>query len=323
MRKIHCLAALCALVLAACGGSEEPKQQTSAGTRSSSQQAKNQPRDMTAEEVAKEARGKVKCPAKVTSRPPKIDAVVDVVGVFPGMTYEEAENVVLCSHELLITGPTSRRFEIQTYGQTVRQGFSAGFAQPKVNVQRSARDYRREWQAQSIGAGTNQRRQGTEPGTARWYVGTMGLPGQERVINAGRVERFEEGKLPTIDNVRAALVKKYGEPTREDGQWFFWSYDPRGRRIVETSPLYHTCRAPGGIDFAFTFNPNCGLAVTAAPKRPANNPNLVEELTVFVIDQAGGYEALVNTERGLAQLDEQRRAKETEAASRNATAPTL
>jgi len=69
---------------------------------------------MTAEQVAKEARGKVKCPAKVASPKPKINAAVDVAGVWPGMTYDEAANVVLCTHELLIVGPTGRTFEIQT-----------------------------------------------------------------------------------------------------------------------------------------------------------------------------------------------------------------
>ena len=51
--------------------------------------------------------------------------------------------------------------------------------------------------------------------------------------------------------------------------------------------------------------------------------DVVDELIVTSQDQAGGYEALMRTEQGLAQLDAQRRAKETKAASRNAAAPTL
>lgn len=315
-----------ALALGACGSDDEaPAKQAAGGSKPRSEAAA--PQDMTAEQVAKEARGKVKCPAKVKSPAPKIGAVVDVVGVYPGMTYEEAANAVMCTHDLLIVGPTSRRFQIQTYGQTVRYGFEAGFAKPKVNVQRTARDYRREWQNAAIGVGSNRRQDGQQPGTASWYVATMGMPGEERVINIARRERFEEGRQPTVASVHAALVKKYGEPTEaaDLGQQrvLYWSYDPRGRRIMETSPLFRRCHAPSSLNAAFNFSPDCGLAVTASILGLATNPDLVDELTVTSMDQAGGYEVIESTERGLAQLEAQRRAKETEAASRNSTAPTL
>src|SRR5690606_21186574 len=207
--------------------------------------------------------------AKVASPKPKINAAVDVAGVWPGMTYDEAANVVLCTHELLVVGPTGRTFEIQTYGQTVRHGFAAGFAKPKENKQVTARDYRRRWQDSSIAAGTNRRAQGLEPGTASWYVGTMGLPGEERVLNVARQERFEEGRQPTMESVRASLVKKYGEPT-ESGRdanghmYFYWSYDLQGRLITETSPLFHQCFAPTSLNGVFKFSPDCGFAVAAS-----------------------------------------------------------
>jgi hypothetical protein len=105
--------------------------------------------------------------------------------------------------------------------------------------------------------------------------------------------------------------------------YLYWSYDVRGRRIVETSPLFRRCHAPTSLDAVFNFSPDCGFVLAAALHGAANNPDLLDELTVTSLDQAGGYEALEGTERGLAQLDAQRRAKETEAASRNATAPTL
>lgn len=92
---------------------------------------------------------------------------------------------------------------------------------------------------------------------------------------------------------------------------------------METSPLFRRCHAPSSLNAAFNFSPDCGLAVTASILGLATNPDLVDELTVTSMDQAGGYEVIESTERGLAQLEAQRRAKETEAASRNSTAPTL
>ena len=330
MQTTNWLVLACAVVLAACGSEEKaPTKQTASTSKQSTTNTgkQNAAQDMTAEQVAKEARGNVKCPAKIASPAPSIPAAVDVVGVRPGMTYEEAEIFILCTHDLLVTGPTIRNIQIQTYGHTLRHGLHAGFAQPKVNVQRTARDYRRELQNSAIAAGTNQRRAGMQPGTASWYVGTMGMPGEERVINVARKERFEDGRQPTMASVRAALVKKYGEPIQAADHgthvYLYWSYDTRGRRIAEASPLFGRCHAPSSIESAFSFSPDCGFAVTAAITAVASNRDLADELSVMSLDQAGGYEALDSTERGLAQLDAQRRAKETEAASRNATAPTL
>ncbi len=67
------------------------------------------------------------CPADIETPARAADAPVDdVVGVRPGMTYEEAANVVLCTDDLMVvTGPITTGFNIQTYGQTLRQGFTA------------------------------------------------------------------------------------------------------------------------------------------------------------------------------------------------------
>ncbi len=321
MQTKRWLVVACALALSACGSDENAAAQPGAAKQRAAAE------DMTAEQVAKEARGKMKCPAKVASRAPRVAGAVDVVGVWPGMTYEEAQSTVLCTHDLLVTGPTNRSFRIQTYGQTVRQGFEANFAQPKVNSQKSARDYRREWEQAASAIASNRRREAMPPGTATWYVATMGMPGEERVINVGRKERFEEGRQPTRESVRTALIKKYGEPTEAFEQppraHLFWSYDTRGRRITETSPLFRRCQAPTSIEAAFNFSPECGFTLAATIQALPSNSDLTDELTVTSLDQAGGYEAIERTERGLAALDAQRRAKETEAASRNATAPTL
>ena len=57
--------------------------------------------------------------------------------------------------------------------------------------------------------------------------------------------------------------------------------------------------------------------------RLGDNPALAEYMQVGVVDQAGGYERLSATEQGLERAEMARRAKEVEAASRNADAPTL
>src|SRR5690606_28293542 len=91
------------------------------------------------------------------------------------------------------------------------------------------------------------------PGQAKWYVSTIGLPGEERVINAAREEWFEEGANPSMASIQQALIDKYGPPTdirtQNNGPAHLrWAYDPRGRAITETSPLYQRCHGAADPD---------------------------------------------------------------------------
>lgn len=317
-----------ASVLSACG-SGEPDRAGAQRSDQGSAQASNV--SATAEEVADAARGRVKCPARIEAGKRGADAPVDdIVGVRPGMSYDEAANVVMCTHDLMVVSPeTSRGFRIQTYGHTLRQGFNARLAKPKV--QKTSRQIMQEMQDRSIARSSNKVVRDLQPGESKWYVGTMGLPGQERVIHAAREEWFEAGRYPTIASVEQALIKKYGSPTRSQKggrkggtiSYLTWAYDPFGRRITETSPLFSRCQGTADPDGASTFSADCGIVVSATVSALRDNPDLAELMQVGVVDQAGGYEALTATERGLHALDLQRRTKETEAAAKNADAPTL
>src|SRR5690606_37298471 len=65
--------------------------------------------DASAAEVADEARGKVRCPAKPrTAARPAGAPVDDVIGVRPGLAYDEAVNLVLCTHDLLVVQDAGR-----------------------------------------------------------------------------------------------------------------------------------------------------------------------------------------------------------------------
>jgi hypothetical protein len=283
--------------------------------------------EASAEEVAKEKRGKVRCPAKVSMPARASDAPVDdVVGVRPGMTFEEAANVVMCTHDLLVVSEdTSRRFEIQTYGHKIRQGFAARFAEPRVH--KTSQQIMQEMQDNMMARANNAVRRDMKPGQAKWYVTTMGLPGQERVIAAARDEWFEEGRNPTLDSVEQALVKKYGPPTHNErypgGRRLAWAYDPLGRRITETSPLYRRCNGTADPNGATNFSPDCGIVVTAEMRGMRDNAGLAQLLQVGVMDKANGYEAIVGTEQALLALDAERKARELEEASKNAAAPQL
>jgi hypothetical protein len=325
-RLVWAALVLAAGTLTACGSSDNGDGQRQDDRQEKAAASSGPKPNATAAEVAKEARGKIRCPAKVSTPEPAGLPVHDVVGVRPGMTYDEAANVVLCTHELLVVTENNRRgFKIQTYGQTLRQGFDARFAQPRV--QKTSEQIMKEMQADFMTRGNNAVRQDMSPGQAKWYVGTMGMPGQEKVFSVAREEWFEESRNPTKESIEQALIKKYGTPMltldSDPYRMIWWSYDPFGRAITETSPLYNRCQGHADPDAGANLTPDCGIAVAATIMALRDNPALAQYFQVSVVDMAGGYELLTATEQALQQMENQRRAKEVEEASKNAAGPTL
>lgn len=308
--------------LAACGGD---KHAAPGSDPSRAKHAASASGNASAEQVATEARGDVDCPAKIIPNPPGTP-VDDVVGVHPGMGYAEAANVVMCSNPLLVvTAETGRGFQLQTYGQTIRQGFSARFAEPRVQL--TGRQYAQQMEHQAMERGLNVARHDMKPGQSKWFVSTMGMPGQEKVISAAREEWFDEGRNPTVDSVEQALIAKYGTPTQKVDQAGYhqarWAHDPRGRLITETSPLYNNCTGVSDPDNGMSLSADCGVIVQALIQPLRSNPALAQYLQVGVVDEGGGYQALTDTKQGLQAMDAARRAKQVQDASKNAQAPQL
>ncbi|HEU4589675.1 MAG TPA: hypothetical protein VFS13_02105 [Steroidobacteraceae bacterium] len=281
----------------------------------------------TAEQVAEEARGDVDCPADIETPARRADAPVDdVVGVRPGLTFDEAANVVMCTSDMLVVTPdTSARFNINTYGSTLRQGFSARFAEPRVV--KDSRDYMREMSEEFAARSGNAVREDMKPGQSKWYVSTMGVPGSERVIAAAREEWFAEGRNPTMQSVAEALIKKYGEPTRRQEMpqqiMLTWIHDPQGRFVPDTSPMAMRCTPMSDPDGGTNFSPDCGVVVAARVDPVRENPALARSLSVGVADQSGGYELITQTEQALQSGEMKRRQQEVENAAQNADQPQL
>jgi YD repeat-containing protein len=315
------------LALAGCDSAPDSASGESAtATEQASQSQATPSATASAEQVAKEARGDVSCPAAVATPARAADAPVDdVVGVRPGMTYDEAANVVMCSNDLMVvTGPITTGFNIQTYGNTVRQGFTARLAEPRV--EKTSEQIMQEMQDDMIARSGNAVRYDLAPGQSKWNVTTMGMPGEEKVIGAGREEWFAEGKNPTVTSVYDALIEKYGTPSIDQdnpGQRFIrWVYDPFGRLATETSPIRTQC-AGTGASGGVSLSADCGVVVEAHIVPLPDNAGLARSMEVGVVNQADGYELVTSVEQSLEQQEQQQRAQAVEDAAQNADAPTL
>lgn len=317
-----------AFTISGCGKSDKPAPGNSGGKAPTASSGTDE--GATAEQVAKQARGNLSCPAKIAS-PGRADnaPVDDVQGVRPGLSFDEAMTTVMCTHELLVATPDNTRgFNIKAaQAQSVRQGFSARVAEPRVV--KSGKEIVQEMQREAMARGLNSVREDLKPGQAKWFVGTMGLPGQERVLSVAREERFATGQNPTMETVTTALLKKYGTPTRNQratsGQLplLRWAYDPLGRLVTETSPLFSSCIGTSDPNGGVNLSPDCGIVVQAMLIPQKDNPDLVDRMQVGVVNQAGGYRMITDTEQALGQVDQQRRTQEVEKATNNTKAPSL
>lgn len=311
------------LMTSACSGSSEGE-----GNEAASEEAAAPSGSASAEDVAEEARGDVDCPAKASSPRAAAAPVDDVVGVRPGMSWDEAANFVMCDNPLLVVAETkSRDFSINTYGAQIRQGFEAKFAEARV--EKSGQEILKEMQEENMRRMSNAYTPPLQPGQIRYFVGTMGLPGQERVVSVAREEYFPAEKLPTAASIESALIAKYGPPaTRaEAGPKLIvlgWGYDPIGRRVTETSPLFRQCTNMGASpDSSTSLSPDCGVTVAATIALSDQNPGLARSLAVASKNGAEGYARLKNTEQALMQSDAARKAEELKKASADAAQPKL
>lgn len=277
----------------------------------------------TAAQVAAQKRGNVSCPAKVT--PPAPGAPVDdIVGVRPGMTYDEAANIVLCDNPMIVVEEEmSRGFQIDTRGQKYRKGFNAQFAER----QKTNKEIMDEMQDDMMARSMNSVREDMKPGMTRWYVATMGLPGKERVLQAAREEWYAEGKNPAVEGVAQALITKYGAPSQDqssgNARMLTWKYDLQNRPVTETSPLFNQCHLRAGPNAGASLSPDCGTIVSAQITSQRDNAALAQSLQVGSVNSAGGYQILEETEQNFVAADEVRKQQELQDATKNATAPKL
>jgi hypothetical protein len=188
--RVMCAAAL--LAVAGCGGSDD-KGDAPIGAADAAKPAPSG--EATAEQVAREMRGNVRCPAKASNPRPDGAPVDDVVDVRPGMSWNEAATFVMCDNPLMVvTENTGRNYQINTYGQKLRQGFDGTFAEPRVV--KTSRDYLREMSEDAARRSGNAYVAPLQPGQSRFYVSTMGLPGQERtetsLKNADAAQKAKE-----------------------------------------------------------------------------------------------------------------------------------
>lgn len=278
--------------------------------------------DATAEDAARAMRTGLRCPPPSDTMPRRGEAVDDLVGVRPGMPLTQAATIVLCSNPLLVAeyDSTRNRFGINKQGANIREGVEIRPARVRQALTP---------QQVSAGALTSRYMYGDDdevrPGEAIWSISAIGLPGAERVTDVVREEHYASGVQPTAEMVATSLIEKYGKPTtaHEDVTSFsvWWVWDIAGHLVSPEAAEFDDCRVHGARSIDVSFHSRCGTAVAIWARRAPDNPLLVQELHVRVLDHARSYERIRATESALRTATAERQAAEAKSATRKGTKP--
>jgi hypothetical protein len=304
-----CCPALMAITLiVACGGREPERRRDPATDKVLA----------SASDVAKEAKKGIRCPAPAPARPAG-DPVDDILGVRPGMTWDEAVRGVSCSHDLMVINPTNERgFQLATRADDIRQGFTAAFAEAEKTTAEIIEESQRVFSRRL----SNSLPEEIAPGQSEWLVTAIGMPGKERVIAIARTESFPEDAQPTVATVLDALRNKYGPgstPARggyRGSTGLVWQHRANGRAA-------QVCDHGAGPAATVNLSPDCGLVISASVEPRRDNDAIAVRLHVSVVDQARGYQALDDLELALKQRERDRKAGEVQQAQQRGGQPKL
>jgi hypothetical protein len=321
--------AFAVLALSSCGGT--PEAEASAGEvppRGGARAAAvSESDELSAEEVARARRGPVACPARQPARSAGA-SVDDVLGVRPGMALNDAITGVLCSHPLMIVhlDSTSNRFNLQTFGTPLVQSVIGTHAKAQQKpTARSSKQILADMQRSTMDRGNNRARRDLSPGESAWLIGTMGLPGQERVTDVAREEWYAEGEEPAMSVLEEALVTKYGPATlvqRNPGRHVMrWAFLANGTRLGEAEA--NRCSGNPYRAAAVSFLEDCGTVVEVVIDGRRDNPAIAQTLHIRSMQQANAYALIEKTSAALQSGEAARRREQVEQAKKRGTGPVL
>lgn len=299
MRKFGLFAAFMAMsLLAGCGQSDDPAKGNASKDKAGT--------DRVADNAVPGADG------AAPSCPPELSKASgpDIVGIHLGISGAEAFAIAQCHAPSAKVKPEDSWLQLEAHGIKLKQQLvrlTAGVAhvcrQGDVQCMLSGK----EWD------------QIDEEIT----IASPGVPGHEAVAGVWRTQNFVEGSQPVVNDMIAALIKKYGQPQSQRNysppeypapgrMEIYWQTDPSGAPMSEQNPNYNRCVGSVRPDGETTqqWSDGCGMSISASIDRSRTNPDLAASLKVGIMDQAKTYAYGEAIQQQLNQMDGARRQEE-------------
>jgi hypothetical protein len=159
----------------------------------------------------------------------------------------------------------------------------------------------------------------------------FGPPGQEKVYGIARVTNFAGGQEPTVEQLRAKLMEKYGPLTQAWGVGSFESpnelaqvLSPEGQPLKDNRVgLFDCAQYFGQNDILGTVDGRCGLTKKVVLRTKDGNEALASGFSVWVGDQSGAIEGMKRTAQVIQAAREQQLKAERDKAAASNRVPTL
>ena len=239
----------------------------------------------------------------------RADGPSSVAGLRVGLPVDEAIRILACDEDItrLVESDTYSYGDLDTRGFAVRTEVAAADGAPCT-----------EAELPHVTDVSRNRSAGNDPlpcepdrvfgdrakdVTEEVRLRLMGTPGEEVVYGVFRGTTYEGQARPALAAVRDRLIARHGVPTHEgrsgDTLRLEWSRTPDGA-LLSPEARDFDCRVSPEIGGREEFGPDCGVQVAAALIQSDDAP-LLEELRIAVLDEAGLYRALGETNDALAR----------------------
>lgn len=252
------------------------------------------------------------CPPRLSAAAERSGgAVDDIVGIRPGMPWDDVVAILECRGDLS-TFQTAETWSIrQNYGFPTRQLLRA-----TDGVVCSEAELRRAQQAGCDTAGN--RFAGVKEISQEFVVLFTGMPGEEIAQGVWRRTVFPADGYPANSALVEALTEKYGPPLIQASEMnryntaprrgaalnLAWVYDTQGRMFALNDAVGFNRDCTNGMKPWFgaghSWNSGCGLTVRAEIMAVEGSRLMASSMDVMVVDQASLFQGSRAFEQALA-----------------------
>jgi len=323
------MAALTALLLAACGDSGAPESAPDVEQSDDARSGGGTPPSEPPPAAASAASAKRACPPQVTSGArPEGAPVDDIVGIRPGMALEDVQRVLECRDDVPLIEVAEKWNIQQTHGFPIRQLIRASDG-TACSGQEIARDMGSYGTTPKCNDG-GYRFKPVKDITQEFEVVFTGMPGAEKAGAVWRRSQFPEGGNPAIDTLIASLNDKYGAPhasekDRQGRTMLTWQYDLLGRPMSQSTNNFDQCRRSVNPAFqsSHSWSAACGLTISVQIAPVYGNELLAREMLMGVMHQKNFYDEGKQFEQDLLAANELRKKQEAGEAAAKAVTPDI
>lgn len=313
--RLACVLAAGTGVLVGCGKGESPADGTSdarpaAGARAPERQARKPKRD---------------CPPTLSAGAARQGGPVDdIVGLRPGMTYDDVVAVLECRDDITAF-QTAEMWSIrQNFGFPTRQLLRASNGVPCTEADRTPRAGGTRVECDTGG----NRFEPLKNISEEFIVLFTGMPGEEIARAVWRRSVFPEDGYPANASLVEALTQKYGAPLIQESEMNYyntaprpgaalnlsWPYDRGGKMFSRDQAVTFNRDCANGMKPWFgashTWNSGCGLTIRAELMPVEGSRLMARSMDVLVVDQAALFNSSREFEAQLAAAYEEKARKD-------------